>query len=392
MKVVIVGGGFGGVKTALEIAKDSSIHVTLISDKDHFVYYPALYAVATGGAQRQSFVPLSQIFHNSSVTVVKDEIVGYDPVRRLVRGHNKHYSYDRVIFALGVVTSYFGIKGLDRYSFGIKSHEEVTRFRRHLHDELTSSRKLDRQYVVVGAGPTGVELASSLAQYIDHIAKAHDIRHSRIRIALVEAAPRVLPRMSEVASSVIEHRLRSIGVNVMTNEKVEWQDNDEVFVSGRSIPTRTVVWTSGVANHPFFAEHSAHFRLSPNKRVIVDEYLMSGPRTYVIGDNAFTPYSGLAQTALRDALFVSRDILRDHRGRARSAYTSFAPPVVIPVGRRWALLEWNHIRISGFAGHLLRRAADIIGYHDILPPRLVWSTWRAEHIAEDECEICQKNH
>ncbi|MFZ1812444.1 MAG: FAD-dependent oxidoreductase [Candidatus Saccharimonadales bacterium] len=392
MNIVIVGGGFAGVKTALLLARQRHVRVTLISDRDHFVYYPALYAVATGGAQRQSFVPLSEIFAGTSVQVVHDTITGYDPTRRIVSGKQRDYSYDRVVFALGVVTSYFGIQGLERYSFGIKSSEEVHRFRRHLHDELTSERRLDKHYVVVGAGPTGVELASSLAQYIDHIARAHSIRHSRIRIRLVEAAPRILPRMSEAASHLVTRRLRDTGVTVMTKEKVEWQDDDEVSVNGRSLPTKTVVWTSGVANHPFFEQHAEYFQLSPTHRVVVDEHLMTNRHTYVIGDNAFTPYSGLAQTALHDAVFVARDIRLQQRGGARKPYRPYQPPVVIPVGKNWALLEWKTIRIHGWIGHVIRRCADIIGYHDILPLRLAISAWQAESIAEDDCPVCQKNH
>lgn len=389
MKIVVVGGGFGGIKTALLLSKNRQMNVTLISDKDYFVYYPALYAVATGGAQRQSFVPLDQIFVGCRVRVVHDRIVGYDPVRRLVRGRAKEYSYDRVVFALGSVTSYFGIQGLEEYSFGIKSHTEVTKFRNHLHDELTSTRSLDKQYVIVGAGPTGVELASSLAQHIRHIARAHDIRDSRLRIKLVEAAPRILPRMSEATSRSVAARLRAIGVHVLCGEKVEWQDGDEVCIGGRSLSTHTVVWTSGVANHPFFEKHRAHFRFAANHKVQADDHLMVGPRSYVIGDNAATPYSGLAQTALRDAHFVARDITRAARRQTRPAYKPWQPPVVVPVGKDWALLEWHWLRITGRAGHLLRRCADLIGYHDILPLKLALSAWQAEDSLESPCVICQ---
>ena len=389
MRLIVVGGGFGGIKTALQLAKDRSNSVTLISDKDHCVYYPSLYGVATGGARKQSFVSLEEIFAGTRVTVIQDTITGYDPRRRIITGKKKHYSYDRVVFALGVITSYFGIKGLDSYSFGIKSHDEVVRFRKHLHDELTSERKLDKQYVVVGAGPTGTELAASLANYINHIARAHKIRHTRIRIKLVEAAPRVLPRMSEFASRKIEERLKQCGVEVLTNEKVEWQDDDEVFVSGRSLPTRTVVWTSGVANHPFFAAHSQYFSLSQNGKVVVDEHMQVNSSTYVIGDNAFTPYSGLAQTALHNAIYVADDIRREKNHYLQPAYKPFKPAVVIPVGKRWAILEWNWVCVSGYIGHIIRRIADFIGYNDILPMKLAFRTWRSSEEHEDLCEICQ---
>ncbi len=388
-KVVIVGGGFGGVKAALELAKVSQVQVTLISNRDHFTYYPSLYAVATGGSKRQSFVPLSTIFQGTSVKLVIDTIEGYEPHRRLVRGVQGDYSFDTVVFALGVVTSYFGIKGLDTYSFGIKSVKEIEAFRKHIHDEMITDHKIDKQYVVVGAGPTGVELAASLAHHIQHIAKAHNIRHSTIRIKLVEAAPRVLPRMSEDASYMVHKRLTELGVDVMVNESVEWQDDDEVFVSGRSIPTRTVIWTSGVSNNPFFEANSDSFTLAPNKKVIVNDHMMVNDHAYVIGDNAFTPFSGLAQTALHDALYVTKDIIKSIKRYPRPEYSVVKPPVVVPVGDQWAVLEWNFILIGDYVGHLIRRAADFIGYSDMLPVGLAFSSWRSESKHEYGCQTCQ---
>lgn len=389
MRIVVIGGGFGGIRAALDLAKQRDVDVTLISDREHFTYYPSLYAVATGGSSRQSFVPVDEILSGSRVTFIKDKITGYNPERRIVSGEIRDYSFDRAIFSLGVVTSYFGIKGLDTYSFGIKSSDEVARFKRHVHDEIVADHHLDKQYVIVGAGPTGVELSASMASYISRIAEAHKVRHTKIRIKLVEAAPRVLPRMSEEASRIVHERLTALGVDVMLNEKVEWQDDDEVFVSGRSIPTHTVIWTSGVANNPFFEQHSQHFTLAPNHKVTVNEHMMVNGHTYVIGDNAATPFSGLAQTALHDAIYVARDIIRAKQGHPRPAYRVIKPPVVVPVGIRWAILEWNWILVSDFFGHLIRRAADFVGYSDMLPIGLAFQSWRSEHLREDQCETCR---
>lgn len=391
IKVVIIGGGFGGIKATIELSKHKNVDVTLISDKDHFIYYPSLYAVATGGSRRQSFVPLSTILRGERVKVIIDTVEGYDPIRRIIRGANSEYSYDKAIFALGVVTSYFGIRGLEKYSFGIKSANEVERFRKHIHDEMVSDRKIDKQYVVVGAGPTGVELSASLASHIAHIASAHKIRHNTIRIKLVEAAPRVLPRMSEDASRLVQKRLEELGVKVMTGEKVEWQDDDEVFVSGRSISTHTVVWTSGVSNNPFFERHDHIFNLAPNKKVVVDEHMMINPNTYVIGDNAMTPYSGLAQTALHDAIYVSKDILRACHKYVRPVYKAVRPPVVIPVGKNWAVFEWHFFLIVDYMAHLIRRAADFVGYNDLLPLGLAFSTWQSVEEHDYNCSICREH-
>ncbi len=388
MRIVIVGGGFAGVKSALELSKNPDLSVTLISDKDHFLYYPSLYATATGGTHLESVVPLTKIFRNHSVKLVIDTIERFDPTRKVVASKRHDYQYDTLVLALGVVTSYFGIPGLPEYSYGIKSRAEVDEFKAHLHDELVKDHHMDKHYVVVGAGPTGVELSAALTTYLDRIATNHTIRHGKISIQLVEAAPRVLPRMSERASAKVERHLKQLGVKVMTNKKVEAQDDDSIEISGRDYETQTVVWTSGVSNHPFFKQYDHFFQFAPNGKVIVDEYLKAGDNVFVIGDNAATAFSGLAQTALHDALFVSRTINALYRGVSPKPYHAVKPPVVVPVGHNWAILEWHGIVVTGRIASWIRRAADLIGYHDILPIGQALGVWRAEKVREETCDIC----
>ncbi len=388
MNVVIVGGGFGGIKAALELAKDKKVRVTLVSDKDHFLFYPALYSTATGRSRKQSIIPLSKLFGGSGVTIIQDTVTGIDTDRRFVIAKNHQIHYDRVVFALGVVTSYFGISGLDTYSYSIKSAHEIERFKKHLHDEITSKRHLDKNYVIVGAGPTGVELSASLAGYLERIANAHHIKHSRIRLSLVEAAPRVLPRMSEQVSALVENRLKELGVTVMTNKKVESEDDDSIIISGKDIPSQTVVWTSGVSNHPFFAEHSDIFPIAKNGRVEVDSHLKVTNRIYVIGDNANTPYTGLAQTAIYDGHYVAKAIKAEARKAALPAYKPKKKAVVIPVGENWAILEYGPIRVTGFLAAWIRKAADLIGYLDFFPVLKAVDLWESEGQRAEECSAC----
>ncbi|MBC7746713.1 FAD-dependent oxidoreductase [Pedobacter sp.] len=389
MHIVIVGGGFGGVKTALELSKDTSLSVTLISDKDYFVYYPALYSTATGGSYLESIVSLKKIFEGTRVKVIEDTITQYDPARHIVAG-KKSYHYDKVVFALGVVTSYFGISGLAAFSYSIKNYTDVMKFKAHLHDELVADRHMDKHYIIAGAGPTGVELSAALAHYLDRIAAAHRIKHSRISIKLVEASHRVLPKMSERASAVVTARLKKLGVQVMTNKKVEAQDNDGIMISGTDVATKTVVWTSGVSNHPFFTTHSSHFALASNGKVEVNPHLMTNASTYVIGDNANTLYTGLAQTALHDALYIAADIKNSFHKRARNLYRDIKPPIVVPVGKGWAVFEWHGIVITGKIASAIRRASDFIGYDDVLPVGQALGVWRATRTNDEECTICKK--
>ncbi|HET8690016.1 MAG TPA: hypothetical protein VFL81_01095, partial [Candidatus Saccharimonadales bacterium] len=142
------------------------------------------------------------------------------------------------------------------------------------------------------------------------------------------------------------------------------------------------------SNHPFFAEHADVFKLDKRGRVMVDERMMAAKDIYVIGDNASTPYSGLAQTALHDAIFVARNIKRRTRKLSVKHYKPTSPPVVVPVGHKWAIFEWGLLRLHGQPAALIRRAADAIGYHDILPIGQALSAWRAEMIVEEDCPVC----
>ena len=387
MNITIVGGGFAGVKAALELSKDHSIRVTLISNKPDFQYYPALYSTATGHSHLESWVPLGTIFKGiKNVAIELDTITSIDPVAKEVKGKSgKAYSYERCILALGVVTTYFGIEGLETYSFGIKSQEEIERLKQHLYTDIAKKRTMDKHYVVIGAGPTGVELSAALGSYIGRLCEHYGLEQKNVpRIDLLEAAPRILPRMSEKTSEIVLKRLQKLGVTVRTNQAVELATAEHIMVAGRPIKSRTVIWTAGVTNHPFYKKHDSVFKLEKNGRVKVDEYMAAAKDVYVIGDNASTPYTGLAQTALHDALFVAKNIKREINGQKLKKYKAVKPPVVVPVGENWAILEWHGIRISGWLGSILRRIADLIGYNDMLPLGQALGVWHASMVMEDD--------
>lgn len=386
MKVTIVGGGFGGVKTALELAKNKKNHITLISDKPDFQYYPALYGTATGHSHLQSWVPLGKIFANRpNVDVIIDAAVKIDPKKKTIIGESgKSYEYNLLVLALGSITTYFGIKGLDTYSFGIKSAEEIQALKRHLYHTMFEKRVMEKDYVIVGAGPTGVELASAMRAYIERLRKDYRLPAHKIRINLIEAAPRILPRMSEGSSRRVAKRLRKLGVHVMTGQKVEEQTADALIVNGKPIKSHTVIWTSGVANSPFYQANAKHFVFAQNGKIVVDEHLRAFKDVHVIGDNAFTPYSGLAQTAMHDAIFVAHNLERKQVGKKRRLYHAKLPPVVVPVGENWAVFEWRKIRVYGRLAALIRMAADMIGYSDILPFGQALGVWHAQKVMEDD--------
>ncbi len=386
MNITIVGSGFGGVKAALELARDESNQVTVITDKPDFQYYPALFSTATGYRHLQSWVPLGVIFAGkANIRVILDKVTKIDPVARTLTGETGTvYPYRTCILALGMVTTFFGIKGLDTYAYGIKSAEEIKRLKHHIYKDIAEHGKLDKHYVIVGAGPTGVELAAALGVYLRALCKKFKVRDHSLRIDLIEAAPRILPRMSERASKKVEKRLKKLGVHVQTGKAVESATSEDLVVSGKHINSRTVIWTSGVTNNPFFASNAEHFTLAKNGKVEVDEYMRARKGIYVIGDNASTPFSGLAQTALHDALFVTENFKRRQKKQSLKKYKAVQPPVVVPVGHGWAVFEWRRIFLSGRLASMMRRMADFVGYSDILPFGHALGVWRASYELEDD--------
>lgn len=390
MHTVIVGGGFAGVKAALELSKKNIGKVTLVSNEPYFLHHATLYATATGRAKQESVASLKDIFEtHANVTVVHDSMKSIDVTRQLVIGDRKSYKYDNLIIAIGMVTTFFNIEGMAAHSFGIKTLDEVREFKQHLHEELSTDRHLDKNYVIVGAGPTGVELAGALKVYLERIARAHHIKRARAHVTLVEAAPRILPRSSKTASRKVQKRLEDMGIKVLTNHKVNALDDDYILIDGKKTPTKTVVWTSGVANHPFFSKHTDIFELSPNGRVVVDEHLQAHDNIYVIGDNAATKNSGLAWTALSNAKFVADHLARKYSDRHLPAAPDKAPPSGIPVGESWAYVEWKGMYLAGRFGHYARRMIELYGYNALLPYSESIVAWRAHNIFEEDCTLCK---
>lgn len=386
MNITIVGSGFAGAKLALELARDARNTITVITDKEDFQYYPSLYSSATGKSHLESWVPLGEIFAGrDNIRVYIDRVVGIDAKKKRIVGATEAvYHYSTLVIAVGMVTTYFGIPGLDQYSYGIKSAEEIERLKERIYTDIGEDNKLDKNYVVVGGGPTGVELAAALGTYLHKLAQYYGIKRPRVNVRLIEAAPRVLPRSHEKSSRRVTKRLQQLGVEVQTGVSVQKATAKTLIAGGRPIATHTVIWTSGVTNNPLFAAHADIFKLAKNGKVEVDAYLRAADSIYVLGDNAATPYSGLAQTALHDAKFLARNLTRQKQGKPRYKYKAVEPVSVVPVGRRWAVLEWKWLRIYGPLAALIRRAADFIGYSDYLPVGQALRPWHASRIYEHD--------
>ena len=379
MHTVVVGGGFAGVKAALELDKKRVGKVTLISDEPYFLHHATLYATATGKSKAESIVPLEEIFANSpNVTVIIDAIKSVDPDRKLAVGKDKSYNYDALVLAVGSVTTFFNIDGMAKHAYGIKSLSEINQFIQHLKDELITNKHLDKNYFVIGAGPTGVELAAALNEYLRDLKVTHKDIQGKIKVTIVEAAPRIVPRSSATAARIIQRRLEKMGIKVLTNHKVEALDDDSITIDGKEVPTET----SGVANHPFFTSHNHFFNLAPNGRVNVNQYLEGYRDIYVLGDNNTVKYSGMAWPALDQGKFIAGHLARVEAKRPLRAFRPKQPPSGLPVGHGWGYVEWHGIYVAGRAGYIVRRWMELYGYYQLVPMSKAVALWRAHDIPQ----------
>jgi NADH dehydrogenase len=386
-KVLILCAGFGGIKAALDLEGNDNFEVTLLSDQDNFRYYPTLYNIALGKSHLGASIPLTEIFDSKKVNVIKATAQTIDKAAKAVRDNaGNSYSYDQLVIALGVVTNFFGIAGLEQYAYGIKTLEQAQRLRDHLHKQLLDDKAPDVNYVIIGGGPTGVELAGALPGYIRHIMKKHGIKDRPFHVDLVEAAPRLVPRMPEAYSKAVAKHLQKLGVELFLGQAVQAETADSLVVSGHPIQSHTVVWTAGVTNHPFLKANNVP--LTDKGKAVVDEHLQSEPGIYVIGDNANTEFSGMAQTALYDGRFVAQNLKLQVEGKPMQAYTAKRPVYVIPAGPGWSAVLWGKINLYARIGWMLREAADFKGYNDYEPWWKASKHWMALEESEETCPVC----
>jgi NADH dehydrogenase len=386
-KILILGGGFGGIKAALDLAGNPNFELTLLSDQENFRYYPTLYNIAVGKSHLGASIPLAEVFSGKNVNTIKATAQSIDRATKTVKDSNGNsYSYDQLVIALGVVTNFFGISGLEQYAYGIKTLEEAQRLRDHLHKQMLDEKAPDINYVIIGGGPTGVELAGALPGYIRHIMKMHGIKERQVHVDLVEAAPRLVPRMPEAYSQAVAKHLKKLGVDLYLGQAVKGETADALVVGDHSIQSHTVVWTAGVTNHPFLKANN--IALTDKGKSVVDEHLQAEPGIYIIGDNANTEFSGMAQTALYDGRFVAQNLKLQAQGKPLQTYKAKKPVYVIPAGPGWSAVLWGKINLYGRAGWMLREAADFKGYNDYEPWWKASKHWMALEDSEETCPVC----
>lgn len=401
-RILIIGGGFGGIRTALDLAKRNipNTEILLVSDKHHFEYTPTLYKLATGRSPLEMCIPLGEIFHDGKVRFVIDTITSGSTQDGVLLGESgSRYKYDYLVLALGAETTYFGIPGVAEHSYSIKSVSEALRLKRHMHDLFYSHSGLSKgalmaqfQFVIVGGGPSGVELAGELRHYARGLANTHGIPQSLVTIDILQAAPRLLPTMSEEVSRRALTQLDDLGVNVILNRAVTGQNEFGVQMKDIELNAKTIVWTAGVRpSHVYLTIEG--LALEKTGRITVNENLraIGTENVFVIGDSAATPFAGTAQTAIRDGAYVARVIEAIEKEKSFPTYAPSKTPYVVPIGPNWAIFTYGDITLSGRVFFWLRELIDLKFFLSILPPWKAFQVWREGGTISESCPTCKKH-
>lgn len=399
--VVVVGGGFGGLSVARDLSTPNrrrSIRVTVVDRRNHHTFQPLLYQVASAGLQPQDIgVPFRAILRRRGVGVRFGEVQAIDTETRTIRfADGATLDYDHLVLGMGAVTSDFGVPGVAEHAFGLKSLADATTLRNHVlrrFEEASAAPHRvspgDLTFVVAGGGPTGVELAGSLAELVDLVIR-RDHPHldvARIRIVLVEMADRLLGGFGERSAELAREGLLRRGVEVRLGTGIGRAEQAQVELDdGEVIPTRTLVWAAGVAGNPLAA--SLGIELDRGRRIPVDRRLRVEAAgfddVYVIGDlaGAKDPEGNLlpqvAPVAIQQGRYVA-DLLAAERGLARDPgwFRYRDKGSMATIGRAAAVVELpGGVRFGGVGAWfawLVLHLLQLVGFKNRFRVLLSWA-------------------
>ncbi len=364
--VVVVGAGFGGLKTVYGL-RLAACRVTLIDKRNYHLFQPLLYQVATASLSPADIAtPIRGLFREQpNVRVLLSEVVDVDTAtRHVVLADRNCIHYDYLVLATGARHSYFGRDDWEPYAPGLKQIDDATAIRRRLllafeqaeNCEESKERQCLLTFIIVGGGPTGVELAGAIAELARHglSGEFRNVNPAQARVLLIQSAPRLLPTFPERLSVISERSLRELGVEVLTNSRVEQVDAEGVVVTGNRIAARTVFWAAGVIASPAARWIKGDADSAGRVKVGPDLAVPNISNVFALGDTALSaawngrPVPGLAPAAKQQGSYVAKVIQSCLEGRPRP------PPFryrhlgnLATIGRKAAVVDFANVRLSG---------------------------------------------
>ncbi|PYQ32269.1 MAG: FAD-dependent oxidoreductase [Acidobacteria bacterium] len=388
-RVVILGGGFGGLYAAKALRR-APVRITMLDRRNYHLFQPLLYQVATAALNPSDIAyPIrSVVAHQKNTTVLLAEATAIDVQKKIVKLVDGEVAYDYLIVATGATHSYFNHPEWEPHAPGLKGVEDALEIRRRVLLAFEAAEREvdpDRQkawltFVIVGAGPTGAELAGALSEIARHtmIRDFRRIEPASARVIVIEGKERVLPTYSPDLSKKAEEQLRRLGVEVITNAIVTQIDDHDVFIGDKPIPTRTVLWAAGVQASPL--ARTLGVPLDRAGRVLVnDDLTLPGhPEVFVIGDLAAMrmPLPGVAQVAMQGGVHAARSIEGDLAGKPRQPFHYRDKGSLATIGRAAGVADLGRIHLSGFPAWFIWLTVHIfflIGFRNRLLVFLQWA-------------------
>lgn len=364
--VVIVGGGFAGMNAAKRLARQSHLEITLIDRRNHHLFQPLLYQVAMAGLSPADIAaPIRGILSRyKNIRVLCGEVQSIDAERNVVITDHGESAYDYLILACGAMHSYFGNEQWESHAPGLKTIEQATEIRRRVlsafeQAEVTDDadeRRRQLTFVIVGAGPTGVELAGAIGE-MSRFTLSRDFRNvdpTLARVILVEAGPRILPMFAEKLAQRATRDLETLGVQTWTGSRVTNIDEDGVELSGERIRAATVLWAAGVKASSI--GERCGFECDRAGRIVVecDLSVASHPNIFVAGDQcAFvdkesgSQLPGVAPVAVQQGRFVADAIRREQADKPRGEFQYHDKGQMATIGRSRAITEVGKSQLTG---------------------------------------------
>ena len=394
-RVVVIGAGFGGLQAARALAK-LPVKLTVIDRKNHHTFQPLLYQVATAGISAVEIAaPIRWILRGrTNVEVLLGEVVGFDVARRTVMLPDVEIPYDYLIVAAGASHSYFGHDAWEPLAPGLKTVEDALEIRRRVllafelaeRETLASEPHLPLNFVIVGAGPTGVELAGTLAEIARQALRNEfqAIDPKRTRIILLEGGPRVLPAYAPDLSESAVRQLEKLGVEVRTAAMVTKIEAGAVWVGQEKIPAAVVLWAAGVQASQLGGKLAVAVDRAGRVPVNRDLSIPQHPEVFVIGDLAAfkdehgNMLPGVAPVAMQQGRAVARTIARDLGNQPRKDFHYIDKGSLATIGRAAAVAQFRGLHISGYLawlGWLFVHIFFLIGFRNriIVMIRWAWS-------------------
>ncbi|WP_448700072.1 NAD(P)/FAD-dependent oxidoreductase [Mucilaginibacter sp. AW1-3] len=393
-KVVIIGGGFGGIELAKHL-KDEPVDVLMLDKHNYHTFQPLLYQVATGGLEADSIAfPLRKIFDGQKNFRFRiAEVTKIHPVKQTIDTTIGEISYDYLVIATGSTTNFFGNKQVEHFSMPMKSIPEALNLRsmilQNLEEALLQpSEELREPYlnfVVVGGGPTGVELSGAIAELRNHILHKDypELNKKEMHVYLVEGLPKVLQVMSPQASAKAKEFLTHMGIKVLTNVSVKDYDGHEITLAdGKKIKTHNVIWSAGVMGQVI--DGVPKDTIVKGNRIQTDEFnrVKGWDNVYAIGDVAAiiteeTPkgHPGVAPVAMQQGKHLAKNLVRIQRKEEPVPFKYFDKGSMATIGRNKAVVDIGKIRFQGFFAWLTWMFVHLISLISFRNKVVVFINW-----------------